>query len=56
MNYYDEVNSYVKKVEIGIAIRETNEYNKGYDYGNLARFRKLYLCFPILGPVGPILT
>ena len=35
---------------------ETNEYGKGYDYGNLARFRKLYLCFPILGPVGPILT
>ncbi len=24
MNYYDEVNSYVKKVEIGKAIRETN--------------------------------
>ena len=35
---------------------ETNEYGKGYDYNNLARFRKLYLCFPILGPVGPILT
>ena len=24
MNYYDEVNNYVKKVEIGKAIRETN--------------------------------
>ena len=24
MNYYDEVNSYVKKIEIGKAIRETN--------------------------------
>ena len=34
----------------------TKEYGKGYDYSNLARFRKLYLCFPILGPVGPILT
>ena len=28
MNYYDEVNSYVKKVEIGKAIRETNA-NRG---------------------------
>ena len=98
MNYYDEVNSYVKKVEIGKAIRETNanmelvecywnvgrliveaqggkdkskygnellkdwsakltkEYGKGYDYSNLARFRKLYLCFPILGALRPILS
>ncbi len=98
MNYYDEVNSYVKKVEIGKTIRETNanmelvecywnvgrliveaqggkdkskygnellkdwsakltkEYGKGYDYSNLARFRKLYLCFPILGTLCPILT
>ncbi len=30
--------------------------NMAYDYDNLARFRKLYLCFPILGQVGPILT
>ena len=98
MNYYDEVENYVKKVEIGKAIRETSanyelvdaywnigkliveaqggkekakygdmllkewssrlakDYGKGYDYSNLARFRKLYLCFPILGPLGPILN
>ena len=34
----------------------TNDYGKGYDYSNLARFRRLYLCFPILGPLGPILN
>lgn len=34
----------------------TKEYGKGYDYSNLARFRRFYLCFPILGPLGPILN
>ena len=34
----------------------TNDYGKGYDYSNLARFRRLYLCFPILDPLGPILN
>ena len=27
----------------------TEIYGKGYDYTNLSRFRKFYLCFPILG-------
>lgn len=98
MNYLKEANEYIKKVEIGKSIRETNanrelvecywnvgrliveaqggkekakygnellkkwaekltkEYGKGYDYSNLARFRRFYLCFPILGPLGPILN
>ena len=34
----------------------TQKYGKGYDYSNLARFRKLYLCFPILGALRPILS
>ena len=29
----------------------TEIYGKGYDYTNLSRFRKFYLCFPILGTV-----
>lgn len=94
MNNYEEVETLVKKVEIGKAIRErqanyeivdaywnigkliveaqggkekskygdallkewseklTQEYDKGYDYTNLSRFRQLYLYFPIIGPLG----
>ena len=32
----------------------TELYGKGYDYTNLSRFRKFYLCFPILGPLAQI--
>ena len=32
----------------------TELYGKGYDATNLSRFRKFYLCFPILGPVAQI--
>ena len=32
----------------------TELYGKGYDYTNLSRFRKFYLYFPILGPVGQL--
>ena len=94
MNNYEEVETLVKKVEIGKAIKErqanneiteaywnigkliidaqggkekskygdkllkewseklSKEYEKGYDYTNLSRFRQLYLYFPIIGPVG----
>lgn len=34
----------------------SEKYGKEYDYSNLARFRKFYLCFPILGPVCPTLN
>ena len=38
MNYYDEVNSYVKKVEIGKAIRETNSNRELVEcYWNVGR-------------------
>ena len=98
MNYLQEANEYIKRVEIGKILRETSankelvecywnvgrliveaqggkekakygnelikkwaeeltkKYGKGYNYTNLVRFRKFYLCFPILGPVGPILN
>ena len=32
----------------------TELYGKGYDYTNLSRFRKFYLCFPIIGPAGQL--
>ena len=32
---------------------ETNEYGKGYDYGNLARFRKIIFVFSNIGPSWP---
>ena len=98
MDNYKEIETLIKKVEIGKAIRErqanneiteaywnigkliveaqggkekskygnallkewsekfSKKYGKGYDYSNLARFRKFYLSFPILGPLGPILN
>ena len=98
MNYLQEANEYIKRVEIGKTLRETSankelvecywnvgrliveaqggkekakygnelikkwaeeltkKYGKGYDYTNLVRFRQFYLCFPILGPLGPILN
>ena len=93
INNYKEIETLIKKVEIGKAIRERQanaelvdaywnigrlivdaqggkdkakygdallkewanklsmEYGKGYDYSNLARFRKFYLCFLICAPV-----
>ena len=36
------------------SIKLTEQYGKGYDYTNLSRFRRLYLCFPILGPVAQV--
>ena len=32
---------------------ETNEYGKGYDYNNLARFRKIIFVFSNIGPSWP---
>ena len=32
----------------------TELYGRGYDYTNLSRFRKFYLCFPILGLLGQL--
>ena len=36
------------------SVKLTELYGRGYDYTNLSRFRKFYLCFPILGPVGQL--
>ncbi len=36
------------------SIKLTKLYGKGYDYTNLSRFRKFYLTFPILGPLGQL--
>ena len=36
------------------SLKLTEAYGKGYDYTNLSRFRKFYLYFPILGPVGQL--
>lgn len=36
------------------AEKYTKKYGKGYDYTNLTRFKKLYLYFPILGPVAQL--
>ena len=36
------------------SVKLTELYGKGYDYTNLSRFRKFYLCFPILGPVAQV--
>lgn len=36
------------------SIQYTEKYGKGYDYTNLSRFRKLYLAFPIVGPVAQL--
>ena len=45
-------NELIKKWSIKLA----EIYGKGYDYTNLSRFRKFYLSFPILGPVGQVLS
>ena len=36
------------------SIKLTKAYGKGYDYTNLSRFRKFYLSFPIIGPLGQL--
>ncbi len=36
------------------SLKLSNIYGKGYDYTNLSRFRKFYLNFSILGPVGQL--
>ena len=45
-------NELIKKWSISL----TEVYGKGYDYTNLSRFRKFYLCFPILGAVRQYLS
>ena len=36
------------------SIKLTNKYGKGYDATNLSRFRKFYLYFPKIGPLGQL--
>ena len=36
------------------SIKLTETYGKGYDYTNLSRFRKFYLYFPKIGPLGQL--
>ena len=43
-------NELIKKWSIEL----TNKYGKGYDATNLSRFRKFYLYFPKIGPLGQL--
>ena len=36
------------------SVKLTELYGKGYDYTNLSRFRKFYLYFPKIGPLGQL--
>lgn len=41
-----EKRKYIDKLLKEWAEKLSKKYKKGYDYSNLARFRKFYLCFP----------